>query len=150
MCAVGFAGSFWSCSAIQGGSLLLAMFVFYHAYDTWPLPRLSRSTGYGLVDTHTAVVFYLSRSKRAQPSVSPCILTRRVRLISVCSSCYQSLQGMCHKPQLPAFAVPFTWREEAAKQLSRLGRTEPRHIYLPFHLGFCLLGTGPEGPELKG
>jgi len=41
---VGFAGSFRSCRAIQGGFLLLAMLVSYLVNDTWSLPSLSRST----------------------------------------------------------------------------------------------------------
>ena len=45
--AVGFAGSFRSCRAIQGGFLLLAMLVSYLVNDTWSLPSLSRSTGMG-------------------------------------------------------------------------------------------------------
>jgi len=49
---VGFAGSFGSCRAIQGGFLLLAMLVSYLVNDTWSLPSLSRSTGYGLVVTY--------------------------------------------------------------------------------------------------
>ena len=47
MCAVGFAGSFRTCRAIQGGFLLLAMLVSYLVNDTWSLPSLSRSTGMG-------------------------------------------------------------------------------------------------------
>jgi len=47
MWAVGFAGSFGSCRAIQGGFLLLAMLVSYLVNDTWSLPSLSRSTGMG-------------------------------------------------------------------------------------------------------
>jgi len=43
---VGFAVSFRSCRAIQGGFLLLAMLCSYLVSDTWPLPSLSRSTGY--------------------------------------------------------------------------------------------------------
>jgi len=39
---VGFAGSFGSCRAIQGGFLLLAMHVSYLVNDTWSLPSLSR------------------------------------------------------------------------------------------------------------
>ena len=35
-----------SCRAIQGGFLLLAMLCSYLVSDTWPLPSLSRSTGY--------------------------------------------------------------------------------------------------------
>jgi len=46
---VGFAGSFRSCRAIQGGFLLLAMLVSYLVNDTWSLPSLSRSTGRDLV-----------------------------------------------------------------------------------------------------
>jgi hypothetical protein len=56
---VGFADSFRSCRAIQGGFLLLAMLVSYLVNDTWSLPSLSRSTGYGLVVTHPAVVLYI-------------------------------------------------------------------------------------------
>ena len=41
---MGFAGSFRSCRAIQGGFLLLAMLVSYLVNDTWSLPSLSRST----------------------------------------------------------------------------------------------------------
>ena len=55
---VGFAVSFRSCRAIQGGFLLLAMLCSYLVSDTWSLPSLSRSTGYGLVITHPAVVLY--------------------------------------------------------------------------------------------
>ena len=44
---VRFVGSFRSCRAIQGGFLLLAMLVSYLVNDTWPLPSLPRSTGYG-------------------------------------------------------------------------------------------------------
>ena len=47
MGAVGFAGSFGSCRAIQGGFLLLAMLLSYFVNDTWSLPSLSRSTGMG-------------------------------------------------------------------------------------------------------
>ena len=47
-----------SCRAIQGGFLLLAMLCSYLVSDTWPLPSLSRSTGYGLVVTLPAVVLY--------------------------------------------------------------------------------------------
>jgi len=41
---VGFAVSFRSCRAIQGGFLLLAMLCFYLVSDTWSLTSLSRST----------------------------------------------------------------------------------------------------------
>jgi len=41
---VGFAVSFRSCRAIQGGFLLLAMLCSYLVSDTWSLPSLSRST----------------------------------------------------------------------------------------------------------
>jgi len=41
---VGFAVSFRSCRAIQGGFLLLAMLCSYLVNDTWSLPSLSRST----------------------------------------------------------------------------------------------------------
>ena len=44
---VGFAVSFRSCRAIQGGFLLLAMLCSYLVNDTWSLPSLSRSTGMG-------------------------------------------------------------------------------------------------------
>jgi len=45
MRAVGFAGSFRSCRAIQGGILFLAM-LSYLVNDTWSLPSPSRSTGF--------------------------------------------------------------------------------------------------------
>jgi len=41
---------------------LLAMLVSYLVNDTWSLPSRSRSTGYGLVVTHPAVVLYRQRS----------------------------------------------------------------------------------------
>jgi len=47
MRAMGFAGSFRSCRAIQGGFLLRAMLDSYLVSDTSSLPSLFRSTGMG-------------------------------------------------------------------------------------------------------